>query len=206
MMNPIFINNFLPDEILNFVNSYCVLKFSNEKQFKDIDLQATTLIGNYSDNVMETLLDMSTPIIEQNVGKKLYPTYSFLRCYDLGSDLPVHTDRPSCEYTVALCLGCDPSDEPYEIFIGEKNSKSEYKYYDNKRKFTSLKILNKFAMHRNDALIFKGLDFLHWREYCKHDHYITAFLHYVDQNGEYKDYKFDKRQILGAKSVQDTNY
>ena len=205
-MEPLLIKNFLPDDVLNFVNSYCVLKFSNERNFRDVDFQATTLIGEYSDIVMETLLDMSTPVIEGNVSKKLFPTYSYLRCYDLGSDLPVHTDRESCEYTVALCLGCDPIDKPYEIFLGEQDDASDYKYYNSKKEYTHLKVLHKFAMKRNDALIFKGLDFLHWREYCKHDHYITAFLHYVDQEGEYKDCKFDKREILGAEAVQSTKY
>ena len=83
-MEPLLIKNFLPDDVLNFVNSYCVLKFSNERKFRDVDFQATTLIGEYSDIVMETLLDMSTPVIEGNVSKKLFPTYSYLRCYDWG--------------------------------------------------------------------------------------------------------------------------
>ena len=49
----------------------------------------------------------------------------------------------------------------------------------------------------NSAVIFQGTDKLHWREFCNHDYFITVFLHYVDQNGEYAKYKFDKRNRLG---------
>ena len=52
-------------------------------------------------------------------------------------------------------------------------------------------------MTANNAVIFKGLENIHWREYCTHDHFMTVFLHYVDQDGEYKDYKYDKRSMLG---------
>ena len=54
----------------------------------------------------------------------------------------------------------------------------------------------------NNALIFKGIDKIHWREYCKHDHFMTVFLHYVDQNGKYAEHKFDKRDMLGGQSVK----
>jgi hypothetical protein len=151
---------------------------------------------------MESLMDMSTPVIEQNVGKKLWPTYSYLRIYDKGSDLPIHRDRPSCEYTVALCLGADPTDQNYEIFIGEKDETQDYKYHDDKGTPMALKIDHKFPMVTNNALIFKGMHKIHWREKCKHDHFVTVFLHYVDQEGEHREYKYDKRKMLGAKIIE----
>jgi len=200
-MEPLLIKNFLPDDVLNFVNSYCVLKFSNERKFRDVDFQATTLIGEYSDIVMETLLDMSTPVVEQAVGKSLHPTYSFFRIYDKCSDLKVHTDRESCEYTVALCLGCDPIDKPYEIFIGEEDELSDYKYFNDKKKLQRYRIDYKFPMLPNNAVIFKGMDKIHWREICNHDYFMTVFLHYVDKDGIYKDYKFDQRSDIGIEKI-----
>ena len=122
-MKPIFINQFLPDQVLNLCHSYSIIKYSNLKNF-DNDSQTGSLIRKYSDTLMETLMDMSTPVVEQAVGKSLWPTYSYFRIYDRGSDLRVHTDRESCEYTVALCLGSDPIDQPYEIFVGEKDETS----------------------------------------------------------------------------------
>ena len=197
-MEPLFIKEFLPNQILNLCYSYCVVKFSNKKFFK-IDSQTNSLIGEHSDYLMETIMDMSTPVVEQNVGKKLWPTYSYLRIYDKGSDLKVHKDRESCEYTVALCLGADPMDKPYEIFIGKEDKDSDYKYYDSKGNYSKYRIEHKFSMLPNNALIFKGMDKIHWREMCTHDHFITVFLHYVDQEGSYKEFKFDKRHMLGEK-------
>ena len=195
-MEPIFIKEFLPKQILNLAYSYSIIKFSNQRNF-DIDDQTNSLIGQHGDFFMETLMDMSTPVIEQNVGKNLFPTYSYFRIYDKGSDLKIHTDRPSCEYTVALCLGADPVDKPYEIFVGEEDETSDYKYYNNENEYKRYRIDHKFPMVPNNAVIFKGMDKIHWREICTHDHFMTVFLHYVDQEGPYKEYKFDKREMLG---------
>ena len=52
-------------------------------------------------------------------------------------------------------------------------------------------------MTPNNALIFKGMEKIHWREKCKHDYFMTVFLHYVDQEGPYTAYKLDKRNSLG---------
>ena len=194
-MTPIFIEQFLPKDISNLVYNYCLLKYSNHEN-TELDPQTNSIIGKYSDPLMETLMDMSTPVIEQNVGKKLWPTYSYFRIYDKDSDLKVHLDRPACEYTVALCLGADPVDQPYEIFIGEKDETSDYKYFNSQGELERYRIDHKFAMMQNNALIFKGMEKIHWREVCHHDHFITVFLHYVDQEGEYKENKYDKRVSL----------
>ena len=198
LVEPIFIKEFLPKQILNLIYTYSIIKYGNQKQFKT-DIQTNALISEHSDYLMETLMDLSTPVIEQNVKKKLFPTYSFFRIYDKGSDLKTHIDRESCEYTVALCLGAHPVDQPYEIFLGEKDDNSDYKYFSNKNNLERYRIDYKFPMLPNNAIIFKGMNKLHWREPCQHDHFITVFLHYVDQDGEYKDFKFDKRTGLGGK-------
>ncbi len=119
-MKPIFIKDFLPIQLFNFINSYCLIKYSNSSHV-DLDQQTGSFTRSYGDPVMETLMDLSTPVIESNVGKKLFPTYSYFRIYDKGDDLKTHTDREACEFTVALCLGADPVDKPYDIFIGERD-------------------------------------------------------------------------------------
>lgn len=197
-MEPILIKEFLPTNVLGVSYQYVLMKYSNYK-FDDFDLQSNSIVSEHSDYLMETLLDITTPVIESNVRKKLWPTYSYLRIYDKGSDLPVHTDRGSCEYTVALCLGCDPIDKPYELFVGNESELSDYKYFDDRGNYNRYEIKNKISMMPNDALIFKGMENVHWREMCTHDHYVTVFLHYVDQEGPYKEYKFDKRNSLGEK-------
>ena len=198
MKEPIFIKEFLPKQVLNFIHNYSIIS-SNMYNYQQegLDNQSNSFVGKYSDLVMETLLDMSTPVVEQNIGKKLWPTYSYFRIYDKGSDLKIHKDRPSCEYTVALCIGADPVDRPYEIFVGEKDETSDYKYFNRENDYGGYKINYKFPMVPNNALIFKGMENVHWREYCKHDYFMTVFLHYVDQEGEYKDCIYDKRICLG---------
>ena len=204
-MKPLFIKEFLPQQLLNFLNSYVIMKYANEEpDFKNIQ-ETGYLIGTAIDPVMDTLLDMSTSVIENNVGKKLWPTYSYFRIYDKGSDLKVHTDRTACEYTVALCLGCSPNDKPYDLFIGEIDLNSDYKYFNRKKEGVPLKIEHKYSMLPNNALIFQGLDKPHWREECIHDHYNTVFLHYVDQEGEYADFKYDKREQLGQSRQKSGN-
>ena len=94
-------------------------------------------------------------------------------------------------------LGADPINQPYEIFVGEEDNQSDYKYYNNKGEYKRYRIEHKFPMVPNNALIFQGMEKIHWRETCNHDHFITVFLHYVDQEGPYKEYKFDKRSCLG---------
>ena len=69
LVEPIFIKDFFPKQILDLTYSYCVIKYSNLKKF-DLDTQTNSLISEHGDYFMETLLASSTPVIEQNVGKK----------------------------------------------------------------------------------------------------------------------------------------
>ena len=44
------------------------------------------------------------PLIEKMTGKQLKPTYTYLSAYKKDSDLPGHTDRADCEYTVSFVV------------------------------------------------------------------------------------------------------
>lgn len=197
MKEPVFIEEFFPEQVCNIAYNYTILKSLNKRNFV-IDRQTESIFSEYSDFLMETLLELSTPVVESNVGKKLFPTYSFLRIYDKGSDLKIHLDRASCEYTVAICLGSDPI-SPYSLFVGRKDEQSKYKFFDQEsKKLIPMQVDFEFPMKQNNALIFNGIDNYHWREECSHDNYATVFLHYVDQNGKNKDFIFDKRECLGC--------
>ena len=64
-MEPLFIKDFLPQQIFNFVQSYCLIKYGNLKHFKgSVDTQSNSLIGEYSDFVMETLITLSRTSIQ----------------------------------------------------------------------------------------------------------------------------------------------
>ena len=45
--------------------------------------------------------------------------------------------------------------------------------------------------------VYSGCELEHWREPYEGTQQIQCFLHYVNSNGKYKDYKFDKRPMMG---------
>lgn len=201
-IKPIFIKNFLPEQVHGLVNKYCQIKYSIFNNFEETD-STGSFIAEYGDYLIESLLDLSTPVVEQNIGKKLFPTYSYVRIYDKLSDLAVHKDRESCEYTVALALASMPSEHPYRIYLGSYDDNSDYRFraqtegIDYRNDFIGVNIEESFDMFPNDALIFQGQDKLHWRDTCMHDHFITVFLHYVEQEGPLSYKKYDERSFLG---------
>jgi hypothetical protein len=46
-------------------------------------------------------------------------------------------------------------------------------------------------------LIYRGADIPHWREVFTGDWWVQTFLHYVDANGKFTDFKFDGREQIG---------
>jgi len=136
-------------------------------------------LAAYADPVLEILLERFLPIVESEIGLKLYPTYSYLRIYQTGDRLPKHKDRPACEISVTLSLGYDP-DEPWPLWMES----------DGKSVFVSLK--------RGDGLIYKGMEVHHWREVYPGRYAAQAMLHYVNREGLHREWKFDKRPGLGC--------
>jgi hypothetical protein len=135
----------------------------------------------YSTSVGEALLLYLQEKIEEVTKVKLIPTYSFSRIYYKNSILHKHTDRPSCEYTVSICIKTD--EIPWDFFIEDKN----------KEKIT-------ITLNEGDLLIFKGSELSHWRDKYNKNKHIQILLHYVDKDGDNKEYAYDKRPILGFKS------
>jgi hypothetical protein len=55
-----------------------------------------------------------------------------------------------------------------------------------------------FILEPGDAVVYKGCEVPHWREEPVGTKLTAQFmLHYVDQNGPFVDYKWDKRPALG---------
>jgi hypothetical protein len=132
----------------------------------------------FSDQLMEHVLRGVQPRIEELCGLKLDPTYSFFRIYRQGNSLQRHVDRPSCEVSISLNLG-PPLDTPWPLWIRGPLGESAV------------------ALAPGDAVIYRGIECEHWREPLPGDHLAQVFLHYVDQNGPYRDWKFDKRPAIG---------
>jgi hypothetical protein len=139
------------------------------------DAQSPISYSFYSELICDSLAVSLLPLIEQETGLELYPTYTYGRIYWNGSTLPKHKDRPSCQYSATLCIDNDP--KPWPIYMEGK----------------------KILLEPGDITIYRGCDAEHWRDPYTGKQQIQLFLHYVDANGIYKDYKFDKRPLLGLK-------
>jgi hypothetical protein len=118
------------------------------------------------------------PIIEKITGKRLLPTYSYIRIYYKNAILEKHTDRDSCEYSASICIKNDR--EPWNFWL--KN------IHDNN---------TCISLEEGELIIYKGNELEHWREKYNNNEHIQFFLHYVDRDGKNSEWKFDKRKKLG---------
>jgi len=146
------------------------------------DVQVEKAFSAASPFVTETLLEVMTPIIARAVNCDLYPTYSYLRIYVKGAVLERHQDRPSCEVSATLPLSYDAS-YVWPIYVEKDGQPIE------------------IGLKPGDALIYKGTELPHWREMFAGERQVQVFLHYVRQNGSYREFKFDKRPALGHQIV-----
>jgi predicted 2-oxoglutarate/Fe(II)-dependent dioxygenase YbiX len=146
--------------------------------------------------VFDSLLEQLLPHFEKASGKKLLPTYAYARLYTPGDELKIHTDRPSCEISATLTLGFEG--DVWPIYVGDytesKNGREittqqgETKYLTNE---------HEIKMDVGDAVLYRGMDKVHWREPYKEGKWqAQVFLHYVDANGPHTEWKYDKRERL----------
>jgi hypothetical protein len=131
--------------------------------------------GYYSPIFLESLLVYLQPMIEQEVNKSLYPTYSYGRIYGYNSVLERHVDRPSGEYAVTCCIERGV-DWPINFEVGGT--------------------IQSYEMNVGDICIYKGIEYPHWRDFYTGDRHIQVFLMYVDSDGDYSSWKYDKREYL----------
>ena len=174
------------------------------KTFKD----SQCLISESSPGapVFDSLLEQLLPNFEIASGKKLYPTYAFARLYAPGEELKVHTDRPACEISATLTLGFEGN--PWPIYMGdyaEPNQGRKVVAYQGEEKW----LINEseIKMEVGDAVLYKGYEKPHWRNSYKEGKWqAQVFLHYVDANGPYAEWKYDKRPKLSHHIDEDYTF
>lgn len=138
----------------------------------------------YADPLVEVLLKQCLPAIEGQTGLELEPTYSFARIYQGGEELKPHTDRPSCEISATINVACTGDIWPIWMQYEDKDP-------------------IKCMLNPGDAVIYKGCEVTHWRRRLPEGQINVQFmLHYIDKNGPYAEYKFDKRESLGANAPE----
>jgi len=161
------IKNFFSKEELNILDKYCYNKVDHNKDYM-IDQQSFSPAW-YNDPFMNALLNLKLPLIEKESNLKLFPTYAYWRYYVFGGSLAKHTDRPSCEISVTSCI----------------------KKYDNWPIVVEGK---SFELEEGDAVLYAGCDQKHWRPgIYKGEGLAQVFFHYVNKNGPYTNYAYDKQ-------------
>ena len=169
------IKNFLSQEEIKIILDYCRIK--HRLNFESFDFVQNDNGDSYfyADPLMESLMINKLKIVEKETGLELLPTYAFWRMYTMNADLKKHTDRPSCEISITVMIGSDGTKWPIYMNGTEIN------------------------MVPGDGVVYLGCEVEHWREEFAGDWHAQTFLHYVDANGPFKEFKKDKRLTFGIK-------
>jgi hypothetical protein len=48
-------------------------------------------------------------------------------------------------------------------------------------------------MQPGDAVLYRGTEYVHWRDAFSGERAAQVFLHYMDRNGPHAEWKFDQR-------------
>jgi hypothetical protein len=160
----IHIKNFFTESELPIIQDYC-----RNRVFHGFscDIQSPLAPSFYKDPLMDSFLNYKLPLAEKISGLKLFKTYSFWRAYIFGSILLPHKDRPSCE--ISITANIDNEGQKWPIYMGNEE----------------------IIMDKGDGLMYLGCEITHGRKTFEGDYNAQVFMHYVDQNGPYKDFKDD---------------
>lgn len=167
------VKNFLTPEEAELAKTYTLLKHNNNFNSFDNIQNNNGDTHYYADELAETFLIKKLPLMERETGLKLFPTYSFMRLYTYNAELKPHKDRPSCEVSVTVMYGSDGTQWPIYMEDTPVN------------------------LETGDAVIYLGCELNHYRKNFEGDWHAQAFLHYVDQNGPYADFKYDLKNRDG---------
>lgn len=205
--NVIKISNILDKNFCNFIYEYVMMdeiyfksRLSSElfeKIFNDnqtlqwmlSDIVNKKTFAKYADPLTEVLLLMIQPKIEDVIGEKLFPTYSYYRNYRPGYELLPHIDRTACEVSVSVFFGCDYNRDHYTWDLGVETEKGIFSTID---------------LDISDGIVYCGPSVPHGRprfEPPEGSNHVQGFFHYVRINGPYAHEKYDQREYLGFPSI-----
>ena len=107
-------------------------------------------------------------MVAQIVGVPVKPSYTYVSCYQSGADLPVHTDREQCEYSISLLVDHSP----------ESSGPSPWPLWLNTNAGTVA-----IRQRLGDALFYRGREIAHYRTRLPEGRTSTSiFFHYVDRH------------------------
>ena len=173
----------IPFDIVDFVADELSLIYKTGKDTLMSDDLMPSVFTRPNLACTEVLMLKLLDTIQARVEVELCPTYSYMRYYEKGQKMVPHTDREACEYSITANIWNEK--EPWPIWF------SHPKGYP-----------AQVDLHPGDLIIYKGCEITHWREVNTVGKVIQTFLHYVDINGQYADWAYDKRnlgEIYGTK-------
>jgi hypothetical protein len=122
----------------------------------------------YDEPVARFLLDQLTRSVSDFAGALLEPSYTYVSIYQGGADLPEHTDRDACEYTLSLCFEASPEwpgQAPWPLFVRTPSQ------------------VVALPLELGQAVLFRGRRLSHWREPLPEGHtYGSILFHYVPRS------------------------
>jgi hypothetical protein len=174
------VKNVISPELRDFVTQYTLFDEMQDFSPEGPYTQVENAHSKYADPAMESMLLILHPLMEKYTGLDLFPTYSYYRVYRNGDDLAIHKDRPSCEISATICFNYSYNDKEFNWPIIMKGCEVN--------------------QSPGDMVIYRGCELFHWRDILKYTEevwHVQGFFHFVDKNGPYADYKFDKRDTIG---------
>ena len=167
------VNNVLQPEFLKLLQKY--YKETIENKVWPLGDKQSNRYKAHNEPMSRFLHYEILPLIEKIVGKSMRPTYTYLSAYVKGADLPQHTDRADCEYTVSFIVD-KPEGSNWNIYLHKPQQPLKHKgRYDEKPPLEECEPVDCDA---GGLMLFQGTDHIHFREELKYDYYNILLLHY----------------------------
>jgi hypothetical protein len=180
----LFLKGVLPPPLLDYLKVYYAILLANEQFGHDSQCPSSLALGN--DPALDAVLEWLRPKLEELLGIKLAPTYSYTRVYAKGEELVRHLDRDACEISVTAAIRIPKGASPSVIYLkppGDPEVKVE--------------------MGEGDGCVYAGTEVEHWREKFHVKGYTQLFLHFIARRGRYyPGLLFDGRERLGSPPAQ----
>ncbi|MGA8807132.1 MAG: hypothetical protein WB973_04580 [Thermoanaerobaculia bacterium] len=122
--------------------------------------------------VVELLLE-KLPVVSEQTGTTLLPTFCYARSYAHGERLAPHRDRPAGEISVTVHLD---SDLAWPIHFAHPSTGT-----------------SSVSLQPGEAVLYLGCEVTHWRDEYPGQWYRQMTLHYVRSRGKYANACFDSQ-------------
>jgi prolyl 4-hydroxylase len=170
--NPVNLNDTVHPELLELLQKYYRESITGGV-FPLGDRQSNRYRSN-NEPISRFLHYEMLPIIEKITKQTLRPTYTYLSSYIKECDLPAHTDREDCEYTVSFLVN---KDKDWPIYLHKVKQPEKHKGRTPDRYLPKDECIE-LNGESGGFIIFCGCDHAHYREKYEGEFYDILLLHY----------------------------